>query len=199
MDYLMDKKEIGKRLKNIRKEKYKTQEAFAEALNLSDRKTVSKWETGETEIPITRLADICRLLDCDLDYLFGKIDVPKNQTNNIMVETGLSENAAEILLTTPHIDTLNALLSDGNFASLLRVISEWSDADLNNTHGNFIIDKMKSKLNGNNNLSQTTINILTVLGEKGHAALYRPIAAEIASKMFDSVTLTLFEEATNNG
>ena len=87
MDYLTDKKEIGKRLKNIRKEKYKTQEAFAEALNLSDRKTVSKWETGETEIPITRLADICRLLDCDLDYLFGKIDVPKNQTNNVMVET----------------------------------------------------------------------------------------------------------------
>jgi len=94
MDYLMDKKEIGSRLKELRiRRGYKSQDKFAEALGISERKTVGKWETGDTAIPTTRLAEICEVLDCDLDYLFGKIDVPRNTVSDICKETGLSESA----------------------------------------------------------------------------------------------------------
>lgn len=199
MDYLRDKKELGQRLQKIRKTKYKTQKAFAEALYLSDRKTVSKWETGETEIPITQLSDICKLLDCDLDYLFGKIDVSKNQTNNIMIETGLSEMAVEVLLNNQYTDILNAILKDENFINLLNIISEWSEADLDNTHNHLIIDNIRNKLNDKSDLSKTTIKVLSRLSKDGHSAIYRPMATEIANKMFDTVTSTLYEGATDNG
>lgn len=199
MDYLKDKKEIGKRLKAIRKTKYKSQETFAEALNILDRKTVSKWETGETEIPITRLSEICNLLDCDLDYLFGKIEVSKNQTNNIMLETGLSEEAAKVLLNNKYIDTLNAILKDENFIKLLDIISEWSEADLDNTHGNLIKDHILHKLSSKSDISETTAKILSRLSKDGHSAIFRPIATETANKMFDTVTDTMYREATKNG
>lgn len=199
MDYLRDKKEVGQRLQKIRKTKYKTQKDFAEALYLSDRKTVSKWETGETEIPITQLSDICKLLDCDLDYLFGKIDVSKNQTNNIMIETGLSEMAVEVLLNNQYTDILNAILKDENFINLLNIISEWSEADLDSTHGNLIVDNIVYKLGLNSNISKTTAKILNRLSKEGHSAIYRPMATEIANKMFDSITSALYEEATDNG
>ena len=43
------KKLLGKRIKELRKEKGITQEEFAEMLNVSGR-TVSRWETG-TNMP----------------------------------------------------------------------------------------------------------------------------------------------------
>lgn len=94
MDYLADTKEIGERLRLLRvKRGFRSQDKLAEAIGVSDRKTVAKWETGETAIPITRLASICKVLDCDLDYLFGKIDVPRNVVSDICETTGLSETA----------------------------------------------------------------------------------------------------------
>lgn len=199
MDYYMDKKEIGSRLKAIRKTKYKSQESFAEDLKIADRKTISKWETGETEIPITRLSDICRLLDCDLDYIFGKIKPPKNSINNVMEETGLTEQASRILLDEEYKDILNALLIDENFIKLLDIIKEWSEADLDNTHSNLIKDNIRNKLKDKSDLSKTTIKVLSILSKDGHSAIYRPMATEIANKMFDTVTSTLYEEATDNG
>lgn len=199
MDYFMGKKEIGSRLKAIRKTKYKSQESFAEALKIADRKTISKWETGETEIPITRLSDICRLLDCDLDYIFGKIKPPKNSINNVMEETGLTEQASRILLDEEYKDILNALLIDENFIKLLDIIKEWSEADLDNTHSNLIKDNIRNKLKDKSDLSKTTIKVLSILSKDGHSAIYRPMATETANKMFDTVTSTLYEGATDNG
>ena len=90
----MDNLQIGNRLKLLRKKRgIRSQDLFAELLDVAERKTVGKWETGETAIPITRLAKICDVLECDLDYLFGKIEMPKNETTDVCKATGLSEKA----------------------------------------------------------------------------------------------------------
>lgn len=44
----MDKKEIGRKISALRKEKGMTQKELAEKLHVSD-KTVSKWETGVSQ------------------------------------------------------------------------------------------------------------------------------------------------------
>ena len=199
MDYITDKKEIGKRLKAIRKMKYKSQEAFAEDLNISDRKTVSKWETGETEIPMTRLPDICNALECDMDYIFGKINTPKNCTTNVMQETGLSFQAADLLLNKKYTFTLNSLLADENFIKLLDIIREWYDADANNTQGEIIKYNIKNKLGQNSSYTKEVSKVLSRISKDGIQILYRPIAQETANKMFDSVTTAMYREDINNG
>ena len=108
----MDKETIGKRIQKLRKERGYTQEELQKKMSLSDRKSISNYEKGKTEIPMTRLPDLCVALDCDLDYIFGKIDIPKNSTKNVMEETGLTEKASRLLLDKKYTDVLNALLID---------------------------------------------------------------------------------------
>ena len=132
MEYLKDIKEIGQRLQDRRKEFFKTQYDFAEALGIEERKTVGNWETGTVAIPIHRLSDICNLLDCDLDYLFGKIDVPKNNTADIMKETGLSQKAVEKAVAWKSTDDyhrfwndyISAIIESDKFENLLFDISK---------------------------------------------------------------------------
>ena len=132
MEYLKDIKEIGQRLQDRRKEFFKTQYEFAEALGIEERKTIGNWETGTVAIPIHRLSDICNLLDCDLDYLFGKIDVPKNNTADIMKETGLSQKAVEKAVAWKSTDDyrrfwndyISAIIESDKFENLLFDISK---------------------------------------------------------------------------
>ena len=56
----MDQKEIGRFLKELRKEKGFTQEQIAEKLNVSGR-TVSRWETGNNIPDISLLVEIAEL------------------------------------------------------------------------------------------------------------------------------------------
>lgn len=61
----MDQKKIGLFLKELRKEKGITQEAFAEKLNVSGR-TVSRWETGNNLPDISLLAVIADFYEIDV-------------------------------------------------------------------------------------------------------------------------------------
>ena len=61
----MDQKKIGLFLKELRKEKGITQEAFAEALNISGR-TVSRWETGNNLPDISLLVAIADFYEVDV-------------------------------------------------------------------------------------------------------------------------------------
>ena len=196
MGYLMDKEAIGKRIQKLRKERGYTQKELQEEMSLSDRKSISNYEKGKTEIPMTRLPDLCVALDCDLDYIFGKIDIPQNSTKNVMEETGLTEKASRLLLDKKYTDVLNALLIDENFKKMLDVIIEWSEADLNNTHGEVIKYNIKNKLNANINYPKEIAKVLSRISKDGVPVLYRPIAKEYANKMFDTVTNTMYEEAT---
>lgn len=132
MEYLKDIKEIGHRLQERRKEFFKTQNEFAEALGIEERKTIGNWETGTVAIPIHRLSDICNLLDCDLDYLFGKIDVPKNNTADIKEETGLSQKAVENLIenrNSTDIQYISSLLEYGFMRGFFNEFSLYVNSD----------------------------------------------------------------------
>lgn len=41
---------------------------------------------------------LCKVLDCDTDYLLGKIDIPHKATADVMSITGLSEDAVDVLI-----------------------------------------------------------------------------------------------------
>lgn len=187
MDYITDKSKIGANLKKARKAKYKSQDAFAEAIDVSDRKTISKWETGETEIPTKRLPKICNLLECDMDFIFGKIDVFKNQTKNIMEETGLNEEAVKILTNNKYTEILNAVLSDIHFEKALEILSDCSAQQLNTSQGSIIKDRIKSKFSETSKISDGTSKVLYDISKYGLPVLYKQIVLDETSKLFDSV------------
>lgn len=45
-------------------------EEFSQALGVSKR-TVSNWQNGRTEIPVSKLIAIASMLNCSTDYLLG--------------------------------------------------------------------------------------------------------------------------------
>lgn len=108
----MNKVIFIQRLKECRKRKYKTQQDFADAYKAkygtirdSNRPasesgmfgTVQSWEQGKTTPTAEVLGNICELLDCDADYLFGRIDERNHTLADIRDYTGLSVEAIEQL------------------------------------------------------------------------------------------------------
>lgn len=96
MSSILELLSFGARFKKLRKERgFTTQESISEALYVS-KTTISAWETG-TLPDIERLPDICSVLDCDINYLFGEIEEYKMDTHDVSDVTGLSEKAIERL------------------------------------------------------------------------------------------------------
>ena len=108
----MNKDIFIRRLKECRKRKYKTQQDFADAYKAtygtirdSDRPasergmfgTVQSWEQGKTTPTAEVLSNICEILDCDADYLLGRIDERNHTLADMRAYTGLSTEAIEQL------------------------------------------------------------------------------------------------------
>jgi transcriptional regulator with XRE-family HTH domain len=57
--------------------------------------TLKRYENANLEcgLDLTKVCNLCSILDCDIDYLLGKIDVPHHETADVMGVTGLSEAA----------------------------------------------------------------------------------------------------------
>lgn len=51
-----------------------SRDEFANAVGVSSR-TVSNWQSGKTELPVTKLLTICNTLRCRSDYLLGREEV----------------------------------------------------------------------------------------------------------------------------
>jgi transcriptional regulator with XRE-family HTH domain len=108
----MNKTIFTKRLKECRRAKYSSQQAFADAyvkrfgmIRDTDRKvtdsnmfgTVQSWEQGKSRPTADVLANICELLDCDADYLIGRIGQRTHGIEDAHNYTGLSAPALEKL------------------------------------------------------------------------------------------------------
>lgn len=80
-----EKKTIGNRLKEIRKENKLTQEKLAKILNTT-KSVISGYEHGRYLIATPFLYTICKKYNISADYLLGKTDEPKylktNQNEN---------------------------------------------------------------------------------------------------------------------
>lgn len=91
-------KYIGKRIQEIRIEKGLKQENLAEKLKIN-RPNISKYETGETAIPLDILKKISKILNTSTDYLLGLTNckTPKTNYRAFCDATGIDDTAVEIL------------------------------------------------------------------------------------------------------
>lgn len=72
MQYL-DKKEVGQRIRMLRKKRDMTQLQLAEYLNYTTERQLQRIERGETGCSIDKLMEIAQILGTSTDYLlFGK-------------------------------------------------------------------------------------------------------------------------------
>lgn len=62
--------EMGERIKEIRKEKNKSQEQIAKQLGIKQQQ-YSRYETGKRKLNAEQLITICKYLNISADYLLG--------------------------------------------------------------------------------------------------------------------------------
>lgn len=87
-----DDKEIGQRIKQLRKKRGYSQDYMAERLDCK-RQTYAKLEDGARKLSAEGFAKLCDILECDIGYLFGEYPTIRRATTDIQKETGLSEEA----------------------------------------------------------------------------------------------------------
>ena len=86
------KKIFGERLKEMRKRAgIRTQQEFSELVE-KNIKTIQNWEQGVALPEMIDLLNICNMLNCDMDYLFGRINSTTHDLKYISDETGVSED-----------------------------------------------------------------------------------------------------------
>ena len=103
MKYDIDYKTIGRQIRKKRKDLGFTREYVGDLLygNTEDGKdhaqTVGNHESGQS-FPFKKLLKYCEILDCDLGYLLGEYDEATRDLHFICSATGLTEDAATILI-----------------------------------------------------------------------------------------------------
>ena len=100
-----------KRLAEARKAAGMTQAELAKRLNQEYSKNVSNWEQGIAFPEYETLFKLCEILDCDMDYLFGRIDCTTHDLQFIRDQTGLSEEAIKALQRDEALYGAAAILS----------------------------------------------------------------------------------------
>lgn len=109
-----------------------TQQRLADACGVS-RDTVKNWEKG-TEYPkLENLETLCRVLDCDYDFLLGRIDVPYVQEYDIEEHLGLSAQSRITLHNLPQISPelsaqFDRFVSSKEFLPLLEAVNKYRKA-----------------------------------------------------------------------
>lgn len=97
------------------------------------RENIAKWESGKSTPDINSLIALCNSLECDLTYLLGVIDTPRQEVYDIQACTGLSEKAASNLLELKKgeanigIELLSKMLESEEFIKTLDNINKGRD------------------------------------------------------------------------
>lgn len=144
------KKALKKNLKKARKKAgYKTQEDFAKAFHVSID-TVRNWEQGRGVPEIGTLLYLAEFLDCDLDYLIGRIDKPTHDLQFITDELRLSEEAVKKLmqLSDRQLQTISEIIEHPKYGKMTAQISDLKDkGKLNDTTALLVINHVLKGIN----------------------------------------------------
>ena len=144
------KKALKKNLKKARKKAgYKTQEDFAKAFHVSID-TVRNWEQGRGVPEIGTLLYLAEFLDCDLDYLIGRIDKPTHDLQFITDELRLSEEAVKKLmqLSDRQLQSISEIIEHPKYGKMTAQISDLKDKGrLNDTTAQLIINHVLKGIN----------------------------------------------------
>lgn len=94
---------------------------FAEILSEHSLKvsvsTLKKWESGDIEIPLSKLLILCDIFRCEIDYLLGRQKHKTKKVVDICEATGLSGRSANLLTDSPR-DTLHNLVDRFIYSTL---------------------------------------------------------------------------------
>lgn len=73
--------------------------------------TIKNYENPNKDINpnLNIVCNLCEILNCDIDYLIGKIDVPRRETADVMTVTGMSQKSVENIFFMRNYD-YNALI-----------------------------------------------------------------------------------------
>lgn len=105
-------KEFGRRVASRREERGITQSELAEIVGRGAQ-TVSNWEQGYYFPDAYVLLKLAEALNCDLDYLVGRIETKTHDIQTVCKITGLSEKAVEkITSVKPYRDLSDLLPTD---------------------------------------------------------------------------------------
>lgn len=113
---MYDNKEIGNRIKNLRKISGYTQEEIAEKLDIGDRIKISRIENGKQSMTANEMIKFCKLINISLDSLINNeklssedfIDISKRYIFNEQVDI---EERKEVVKKL-YIELANKELSD---------------------------------------------------------------------------------------
>lgn len=141
---------ISKRLKSLRKERYKlylehenetkkqytkysyckSQSDLSEKLRV-DRRTIGKWEKGKAIPSLENLIELSDLLDCSIDYFLGTGDLP--EIDPIAKASHYSRISSQIIRygldNSDYLDCLNFFMLPDNCSTLFNniTLSAWKE------------------------------------------------------------------------
>lgn len=139
------------RLQECRRRKFSSQQAFADAymqrfgmIRQGKKKidnnmfgTIQSWEQGKSTPTADVLANICELLDCDADYLLGRIGQRTHDITDAHRYTGLSPAALEQL----HEYRTN-LAAEPNWAKTRELEENWPSHKYYKAYALYLIDEL---------------------------------------------------------
>lgn len=82
MQYL-DKREVGQRIRSLRKKRKMTQQELSDKLNYSTERQLQRIERGETGCSVDKLMEIAQVLDVSTDYLLFGEGLDSQEENSI--------------------------------------------------------------------------------------------------------------------
>lgn len=147
----MNKTIFSQRLQECRRRKYSSQQAFADAymerfgmIRQGKKKidnnmfgTIQSWEQGKSTPTADVLANICKLLDCDADYLLGRIGQQTHDITDAHRYTGLSTAALEQL----HEYRMD-LSTEPNWEEIRKLEENWSSHKYYRAYALYLIDEL---------------------------------------------------------
>ena len=98
------KSDFSENFKKIRKDHGYTQASFKEKYEeIYGEKTITietirNWEQGRNVPELQTIWKLCEIFNCDIDYLFGRIDYSTHDLEFICNKIGLSEDAVKYLI-----------------------------------------------------------------------------------------------------
>ena len=118
---------IGNRIRDLRKSKKYSQDAFIEKLSEHglkiSRNTLSSIENGvESAYTFAFLKTISEIYNCDIGYILGEYEEKTQEIHQICANTGLSEKATNVIMQyhkendfSWEMDLFNSMVENQNF------------------------------------------------------------------------------------
>lgn len=163
-------------MRECRLRKFSSQQAFADAYmnkygmirtgkKSTDHNmfgTVQSWEQGKSTPSAEVLANICDLLDCDADYLLGRINQRTHAIDTAHLYTGLSIEALEQL----HEYREN-LATEPNWEEIVDLQENWRIHKYYQAYGLYLIDELLIGSKNHKLSAEVLDNLFKMIYEEG--------------------------------